>query len=44
MKVDHTKLFYNLYNQSRKEISIVQVPPMNFVTIRGSGNPNEFLI
>jgi hypothetical protein len=41
MKVDHTKILGNLYNQSKKEISLVEVPPMNFLTIQGSGSPNQ---
>jgi hypothetical protein len=41
MKVDHTKTLGNLYNQPKKEPSLGEVPPMNFLTIRGSGNPNQ---
>jgi len=41
MKVDHTKILGNLYNQSKKEISLVEVPPLNFLTIQGSGSPNQ---
>lgn len=40
MKIDYTKTLGNLYQQSRKEISIVEVPPMNFLTIQGRGDPN----
>lgn len=41
MKVDHTKVLDTFYKQSKKEISIVDVPALQFLTIRGSGGPNE---
>ncbi len=41
MKIDHIKIMGNLYNQPKKEISLVEVPPMNFLTIQGSGDPNQ---
>lgn len=41
MKIDHKKELAHLYKQSRKEISIVDVPKMNFLTILGKGGPND---
>jgi hypothetical protein len=41
MKTDFIKELGNLYQQPKKEISILQVPAMNFLTIQGSGNPNN---
>ena len=41
MQVDHTKILGNLYNQPKKEISLVDVPPLFFLTIQGSGSPNQ---
>jgi hypothetical protein len=32
--------FKDIYNQSAKEVMVVHVPPMNFLMIDGSGNPN----
>jgi len=34
------KTLKNLYLPSQKEFTIVNVPTMNFLTIRGKGNPN----
>ena len=39
-KVDLKKELKHLYNPSVKEINLVDVPPMNFVMIDGSGDPN----
>ena len=40
IKVDLKKNLKYLYNPSTKEVSLVDVPPMNFVMIDGSGDPN----
>jgi hypothetical protein len=39
-KIDHKKELVHLYNPSKKEIAIVDVPKMNFVMIDGTGDPN----
>jgi hypothetical protein len=41
MKIDHKVEFKHLYKQSKKEISIVDVPSLNFLTIQGHGSPND---
>ena len=40
-KVDLKKELKYLYNPSVKEVNLVDVPPMNFVMIDGSGDPNK---
>ena len=39
-KVDLKKELKQLYNPSGREVSLVDVPPMNFVMVDGSGDPN----
>jgi hypothetical protein len=39
-KADFKKELKNLYNASIKEVSLVEVPPMNFIMIDGAGDPN----
>ncbi|MFC2003377.1 GyrI-like domain-containing protein [Chloroflexota bacterium] len=39
-KIDLKKELKHLYNPSVKEINLVDVPPMNFVMIDGTGDPN----
>ncbi len=39
-KTDWKKEFSKLYLPSAKEISVVDVPPMNFAMIDGAGDPN----
>jgi len=39
-KVDLKKDLKHLYNPSAKEVSVVDVPPMNFLMIDGAGDPN----
>jgi len=39
-KLDLKKQLKHLYNPSKKEFSIVDVPSMNFIMIDGSGDPN----
>jgi len=39
-KVDLKKEFKYLYNPSKKKISVVDVPKMNFIMIDGKGDPN----
>jgi hypothetical protein len=38
-KIDFKKELKNLYNPSAKEISIVEVPDMNFLMVDGEGSP-----
>lgn len=38
--IDLKKDYKHLYNQSAKEVSVVDVPPMNFLMIDGAGDPN----
>jgi hypothetical protein len=40
-KLDVKKDMKELYNPSKKELSIVDVPPMNFIMLDGHGNPNN---
>ncbi len=39
-KVDLKKDWKHLYNPSASEVSVVDVPPMNFLMVSGSGDPN----
>lgn len=39
-KIDLKKDLKHLYSPSAKEVSVVAVPPMNFLMIDGSGDPN----
>jgi len=39
-KIDLKKELKHLYNPSAKEVTIVEVPKMNFLMIDGSGDPN----
>ena len=41
--VDLKKDLKHLYNPSAKEVSVVDVPPMNFLMIDGAGDPNVSL-
>ena len=38
-KLDLKKELKDLYNASRKELAIIDVPPMNFLMIDGAGSP-----
>lgn len=40
-KIDFKKKYKDLYKPSKKEFSIVDVPPMNFLMIDGHGDPNN---
>jgi hypothetical protein len=40
VKLDLKKDLKHLYNPSRKDFTVVDVPPMNFIMIDGAGNPN----
>jgi hypothetical protein len=40
-KLDVKKDMKELYNPSKKELSIVDVPPMNFIMLDGHGSPNN---
>jgi hypothetical protein len=42
-KVDFKKELKHLYQPSAKEVSVVDVPPMNFLKIDGQGDPNTSL-
>src|SRR5215203_322303 len=39
-KVDLRKELKHLYNPSAKEVSVVDVPEMNFLMVDGEGDPN----
>ncbi len=39
-KVDLKKELKHLYNPSAKKVSVVDVPPMNFLMLDGAGDPN----
>ncbi|MFQ5753710.1 MAG: GyrI-like domain-containing protein [bacterium] len=39
-KLDLKKQLHHLYNPSKKEVTIVDVPEMNFLMIDGKGDPN----
>jgi hypothetical protein len=39
-KVDLRRQLKHLHNPSAKEVSAVDVPPMNFLMIDGEGDPN----
>ncbi|MFQ6608275.1 MAG: GyrI-like domain-containing protein [Fidelibacterota bacterium] len=40
IKIDYKKELKHLYLPSAKEVSLLEVPAMNFLMIDGSGNPN----
>ena len=40
VKIDMKKELKDLYNPSTKQVTIVEVPKMNFLIIDGSGDPN----
>jgi hypothetical protein len=42
-KVDFKKELKHLYQPSAKEVSVVDVPPMNFLMVDGQGDPNTSL-
>lgn len=42
-KIDLKQDLKHLYNPSAKVVTVVDVPPMNFLLIDGSGNPNTSL-
>ncbi|MFH1215180.1 MAG: GyrI-like domain-containing protein [Pseudomonadota bacterium] len=39
-KIDYKKKFKPLYTPSQKEVSLVEVPVMNFLMVDGQGDPN----
>ena len=39
-KIDMKKELKDLYNPSKKQVKIIEVPKMNFLMIDGSGDPN----
>lgn len=40
-KINHAKEFSYLYKQPKNKISLVDVPPLNFLVIDGIGDPNN---
>ncbi|MHB8918823.1 MAG: GyrI-like domain-containing protein, partial [Desulfocucumaceae bacterium] len=40
VKTDHKKELKHLYNSSSREVTVVDVPPMNFLMLDGEGDPN----
>lgn len=41
VKIDYKKELKHLYNSSSKQVTIVDVPKMNFLMIDGEGDPNN---
>lgn len=41
IKTDHKKELKHLYNSSSREVTVVDVPPMNFLMLDGEGDPNK---
>jgi len=41
IKINHIKEFSYLYKQPKNKISIVDVPPLNFLMIDGEGDPTD---
>lgn len=39
-KIDFKKTLRHLYNPTNKEVTVVDVPPMNYLLIDGRGDPN----
>lgn len=39
-KTDHKKTLKHLYNPSKKDFNVVDVPPMNYLMVDGIGDPN----
>ncbi|MEE9443004.1 MAG: GyrI-like domain-containing protein [candidate division Zixibacteria bacterium] len=40
-KIDYKKEFKHLYNPSKKDVEIIEVPPMNYLMVDGRGDPNN---
>jgi hypothetical protein len=40
-KIDHKKLYSELYNPPTKQFSVVTVPPLQYLMIDGAGDPNN---
>ena len=40
-KVNHIKELSHIYTQPKKKISLVDAPPLNFLMINGTGDPND---
>ena len=40
-KFDHNKKLKSFYNQSKKTISYIEIPSMQFLQIDGMGDPNS---
>ena len=40
-KIDLKKKYKDLYSPSKKEFSLIQVPPLQYLMIDGKGNPNS---
>ncbi len=39
-KIDYKKELKHLYNPSKKEVTLVDIPKMNYLMVDGKGNPN----
>ncbi|MEA5079902.1 MAG: GyrI-like domain-containing protein [Anaerolineaceae bacterium] len=39
-KIDLKKVYKDLYSPSKKEFSLIEVPPLQYLMIDGQGNPN----
>ena len=40
-KVNHIKEFSQIYTQPKNKINLVDIPPLNFLMIDGTGGPND---
>jgi hypothetical protein len=40
-KIDLRKQYHDLYSPSKKEFSFIEVPPLQYLMINGSGDPNN---
>ncbi len=40
-KINHINEFKSIYKQPKNKISLVDVPPLNFLMIDGTGDPND---
>mgnify|MGYP001770479683 FL=1 len=38
-KIDLRKQYHDLYSPSKKEFSFIEVPPLQYIMIDGSGDP-----
>ncbi|MCD6356518.1 MAG: hypothetical protein J7L66_04450 [Anaerolineaceae bacterium] len=39
-KIDYSSKFSEFYKQPKNKITLVEIPPLNYLVINGSGDPN----